>query len=103
MRLHRMFKVEKCIWVSGTDIKKLNVIGHIIHRPPSRTAYVCVMENVPASNLLVLTMIKLAKTNEIISVKIKNEIKNVRLSDSNSRLSIASQALCPLRHCRAAY
>ena len=30
-------------------------------------------------------------------------VKNVRLSDSNSRLSIASQALCPLSHCRAAY
>ena len=30
-------------------------------------------------------------------------IKNVRLSDSNSRLSIAKQALCPLSHCRAAY
>ena len=27
----------------------------------------------------------------------------MRLSDSNSRLSIASQALCPLSHCRAAY
>ena len=30
-------------------------------------------------------------------------IKNVRLSDSNLRLTIASQALCPLSHCRAAY
>ena len=30
-------------------------------------------------------------------------IKNVRLSDSNSRLSSASQELCPLSHCRAAY
>ena len=32
-----------------------------------------------------------------------NVISKMRLSDSNSRLSIASQALCRLSHCRAAY
>ena len=41
--------------------------------------------------------------NSSVDTRRSCNIKNVRLSDSNSRLSVASQALCPLSHCLAEY